>query len=454
MKGFVPTPQAVVDRMVAQLFRDGPPTADDVVLDPGCGHGEFIAGVLRWCETEEAPCPTLVGVENDPRHWAPAHSRFLGDRRVKIRRRDFLNPDPTKYDYIVGNPPYVPITGLTPEERERYRRAGYATATGRMDLYMLFFEAAVKRLAKGGRLVLITPEKYLYVASAAPLRALLATMFVEEVDLLPEDTFPGLTTYPAITTIVNHRRADSTRFAGRDGSIVIGTVPVDGSSWLPAARGAAEANPGPTLEDVSIRISPGIATGADRVFVLSEDDVAPGLRPYALPTVAGRELRPGRGLPEPTDRMLVPYSDDGRLRAPEDMDELLRYLGDPARRTRLERRSCASRKPWYAFHDSAPIDQIRRPKLLWKDICERPEFWVDRSGEIVPRHSVYYLVPRNPTRLDAIAEYLRSERADKWLRAHCQRAANGYVRLQSEVLKRLPVPSSLVDGGAGPSRTG
>ncbi len=37
---------------------------------------------------------------------------------------------------------------------------------------------------------------------------------------------------------------------------------------------------------------------------------------------------------------------------------------------------------------------ILRPKILCKDIGEKPQFWVDRSGQIVPRHSVYYIVPQ------------------------------------------------------------
>lgn len=36
-----------------------------------------------------------------------------------------------------------------------------------------------------------------------------------------------------------------------------------------------------------------------------------------------------------------------------------------------------------------------------------------------------------------------------WLTANCQRAANGYLRLQSHVLKRLPLPERLGSSLAG-----
>ena len=43
-----------------------------------------------------------------------------------------------------------------------------------------------------------------------------------------------------------------------------------------------------------------------------------------------------------------------------------------------------------------------------------------------------------------VCNYLNSEYARAWLRANCQRAANGFLKLQSHVLKRMPVPTDLV----------
>src|SRR5262249_43938753 len=117
------------------------------------------------------------------------------------------------------------------------------------------------------------------------------------------------------------------------------------------------------------------------------------------------------------------------------------------RKASLLQRACAKRKPWHAFHDSVPLPEILRPKLLCKDIAEKPEFWIDRGGRIVPRHSLYYITPRDPSMLDAIANYLSSEDALNWMHANCQRAANNYLRLQSSVLRRLPIPDSLLPSG-------
>jgi len=109
MKGFVPTPDHVVDIMVAKLFAEAPPTASSRVVDPGCGNGEFIAGVLRICAQRNWPVPTIVGIELDPARAATAKRRFGGVEQVTIRQADFLQPSRETFDYVIGNPPYVSI---------------------------------------------------------------------------------------------------------------------------------------------------------------------------------------------------------------------------------------------------------------------------------------------------------------------------------------------------------
>jgi len=160
MKGFVPTPRETVDAMVERLFQGRPPRLDDALLDPGCGTGEFIDGVIRWCKRQGLPLPRITGVESDPRHLPVLRAKYHRLRAVHIEHADFLTDGCATYNFIVGNPPYVAITALSESEKARYR-ARYATARGRFDLYLLFFEQALRSLAPGGRLVFITPEKYL-----------------------------------------------------------------------------------------------------------------------------------------------------------------------------------------------------------------------------------------------------------------------------------------------------
>jgi SAM-dependent methyltransferase len=450
VKGFVATPRKIVDLMVSKLFARRGPRNDEVVLDPGCGTGSFIEGLILWCKKNGTPFPRIVGVELDPHRVLEARAKFAAFPSVAIEERDFLGPDERKYDFIIGNPPYVPITELTEREKRRYRKR-YRTARGRFDLYFLFLEQAIRSLRPGGRLVFITPEKYAYVDAAAPLRRLLSAIRVEEIHFLQEDVFGELVTYPTITTVVHAPGPSGTAVIFRDGRTAKVNLPTGGASWLPALNGGLTRGSKFTLSDVCDRVSCGVATGADAVFVVREEELPAKLRPFAYPTIAGRELTSHDTEILPSHVMLIPYDRTGRLLPEGELGALGNYLNRRNAKDRLLARTCVAKKPWYAFHENPPLPDILRPKILCKDIAERPRFWVDRGGSLVPRHSVYYIVPKDPSRIDRLAQYLRSEAATRWLEAHCQRAANGFLRLQSRVLKRLPVPPRLaLELAAGP----
>jgi len=175
MKGHVPTPDGLAEKMVRRLFRDDEPGNDDRILYPGCGDAPFAAAVERVCDEKGWKYPDGIGVETNPEHLTRARNREL--THVEFEEQDFLADKMLEYgefEYIVGNPPYVPIEGLDEDEKTRYK-AAFDTAIGRFDLYLLFFERSLALLAENGVLSFVTPEKYEYVDTAAPLRRLLTS---------------------------------------------------------------------------------------------------------------------------------------------------------------------------------------------------------------------------------------------------------------------------------------
>lgn len=440
MKGHVPTPPDLADLMVTKLFADDPPTEDDRILYPGLGTGPFVLAVRRYCEERDLPEPEGVGVELDPERAETARER-LADANVEVAERDFLRDvfHSGTFEYVVGNPPYVPIEGLSEAEKDRYRDE-FAVAQGRFDLFALFFERALDLLADGGRLVFVTPEKFEYTETTAPLRRLLTDRHVEEIAHLNEDAFDGHITFPTVTTVRN-REGEETRVVRRDGTEDAVVLPTDGRSWASTLRetGGATVASEVTLGDVTERISCGVATGADSVFVADESEVPPQLDDWTYPTTSGRQLRVNDG-PHSDEVFICPYDDDGRLPPEDDLGA----FGDWAEmhRDRLEDRSCVAKnkRVWYGWHENPPMKDILQPKLVCKDVAERPRFWADREGSVVPRHSVYYLVPEDHVDLEDLLEYLNSEPARAWIEAHAQKAHNDFYRLQSTVLTDLPVP--------------
>ena len=420
---------------------------DDTVLDAGCGTGSFIEGIIRWCKTHDVATPRIVGIELNRHHVSIARAKFREYPSVRIERKDFLldnvsNNETIPYDYAISNPPYVSITKLSEKEKALYR-SSYKAARGRFDLYLLFFERTFQLLRSGGRLVFITPEKFLYVETATPLRRLMSDRQIEEIHLMDEKTFGNLTTYPAITTITNEDTKKQTCLISRQGQAVFCNFPQDGSPWRPDS---STIQTGYTLRDICERISCGVATGADTVFVRKKERLNSELKSFAYQTVSGRELSSEDWKTDIAHFMLIPYDREGWLLKSEELGSLLDYLSKPKNRKKLEKRTCVARgKTWYAFHENPPLNTILTPKILCKDITNQPHFWIDRKGTVVPRHSVYYLIPKDPAKIEEIVQYLNSNEVKGWLESHCQRAANSFLRMQSHILKQLPITEQLME---------
>ena len=447
-RGFVPTPEALVDHMIRLLFEGRTVDPGERLLDPGCGKGAFVKGILRWSKATGAQLPHMTGIELDGLLAQEASSQFKGNARVSVIEEDFLRANPvSRFNYIIGNPPYVSILRLSEREKNEYRSL-YRTATGRFDLYMLFFERALEVLEPGGRLVLVTPEKFTYVDSAFSLRVMLSQYDIRALELLPEDSFGDLTTYPLITVLEKSRSDGTTRIVDRAGAEKMVRIPRGGDSWGPFLNGSVQDSKPEQITDVLSaiceRVSCGVATGADSIFVFEKSELPAGFNQFAWPTISGRDLDISKLRIDTHSVMLVPYNADSTLIPLEELGQFAQYLLEPRVSTRLWKRTCASRKPWYAFHETPAMSQVLRPKILCKDIARRPTFWIDRSGTTIPRHSTYYIVPRDESILDPLCKYLNGNLARDWLVENCQRAANGFIRTQSNVLKRLPIPSELV----------
>lgn len=456
-EGKVETPFYLALHMVDKLFKGSHPTSASRVLDPGCGRGIFIHAIISWCRNHGYDLPEVVGVELDPLLAQEAQKAFWGMDRVKIIQGDFLTMSAEvlgTFDYIVGNPPYISYEKIDAKLRGTYKRL-FSVAVGRFDTYMLFFEKALSLLRSRGRLVFVTPEKYLYVLSAHNLRRLLAKYTVEEIELVSEDVFGDVLAYPAVTVIrkVAPSSGSRTLVKLRSGQTVYVELPRDGSPWLGKVLGAslAESPSHLKLGDVVLRLSPGVATGRDDVFVVPKSLLPDELKPFAYYTISGRELlalRPGESIDYSKLRyvMLVPYDRSGRLLSEEEAKPLIEFLSK--HRALLESRFIVKtgRKKWYAFHEDSPLEDILRPKVLFPDVAREPRFYIDEKGLIVPRHSVYYMVPKDPNCLRELVEYLNSYIAREWLKAYCQKAANGYLRLQTHVLRNLPLPENMSCG--------
>jgi adenine-specific DNA-methyltransferase len=202
------------------------------ILDPACGDGSLLAAFGEALPSEIRTNVTLIGVENDPRSFAPLRSRMcaLDGCRTELIEGDFLQiaerePDGRRdqtvapVDAVIANPPYV-RTQVLGSKRARALAARYQL-NGRVDLYQAFLVAMTATLRPGGVLGVITSNRFLTTRSGASTRRFLRTglELIEIVDLGDTKLFDAAV-LPAL--IFARKRSGDSESVPTDGSVIDG----------------------------------------------------------------------------------------------------------------------------------------------------------------------------------------------------------------------------------------
>ena len=200
--GKVYTPPEVVDHMLDMVFerwKGGHRT----FCDPACGDGAFLVPLAerilalspldqgdrhRLCdygqhefETERGRIILLRGIagfDRDPEALAECGRRLdeacmrhaVTPPEWNLQCMDALDEVAWKkwegkFDFVVGNPPYVHVQNLEESRRARIRDGSWEFMDGASDLYMLFIEAGLRLLSGKGTLNYITPSSWMKSAA-------------------------------------------------------------------------------------------------------------------------------------------------------------------------------------------------------------------------------------------------------------------------------------------------
>jgi hypothetical protein len=113
------------------------------------------------------------------------------------------------FDVVIANPPYVDSETMVrsdPESRKLLAEQ-YDTAKGNWDLYIPFWELALKRVNKSGTAALITPNKWLSIGYGKALRALAASHVYQFADYSRFRAFESVGVFPVVTFMTKARRS-------------------------------------------------------------------------------------------------------------------------------------------------------------------------------------------------------------------------------------------------------
>ena len=467
--------------------------ADLHLLEPSCGDGAFLAEIIRrliqservhgggvdWsCDRLDAAltaCDLNLGFvmlakaqvteQLMAEGCGPARAAELAE--AWIRHADFLLTTwPRRYDFVVGNPPYVRIEDLPAAVLRRYREL-YPTCTDRADLYVAFFENGLRLLNSEGRLAFICANRFAKNLYGRALRQLIAREFHVRCFLNLEHTQPfasDVSAYPCVTVIDRQRgeptfatslsSLDDQTFSDISRSAANGSVPSlaafprwysDGSPWIATERksfdllSALEAG-FPSLEESApgTVVGIGVATGADRVFVTKGliESVEPECQ---MPLVMAGDVQP-EALSWSGHYLVNPFApvDDGSLRDLSEFPGLAAYF--EKHREALLKRHVAKKRPagWFRTIDRVTASLLSKPKLVIPDIQPGGIIGLDK-GRFYPHHNVYW-VTSTSWDLRVLQALLRSKWVTDQVRAHSVAMRGGSLRYQAQVLRKLRIP--------------
>ena len=177
-RGAFYTPPELTQFLARWVIRE--PT--DIVLEPSCGDGAFVAAAstrYRSLGVEDL-AGVFVGVERDVEEAAKAR---LAVPSARILTSDFFDVEPREVgavDAILGNPPYIRYHGFFGDDRAKGLARSNAMGVSLTRLassWAPFVVHATAFLRPGGRLALVLPAELLHADYARPVRDLLIKRF-------------------------------------------------------------------------------------------------------------------------------------------------------------------------------------------------------------------------------------------------------------------------------------
>lgn len=408
-------------------------THDSVsILEPAAGDGRLLRSLLE--RLAPAVKTSVVAYE--------LNSEVLQETSERLTKEfpqvsfSFVNKDiiedfligqfmGQQFDVVIANPPYLRTQIMGADKSKRL--AKLFQLRGRFDIYYVFIMMAHELLSDRGVAGFVTSNRFMKVKSGQVLRTFLLnkSQLIEIIDygdtkpfeaaVLPctfvfkrgKTTTANVKAYSiynsgessdsSVTAVFPYdkiRTASKINFKGASFTVQSGNLLVSetdgtwsvGSEESTAWLETVDAHTNLRLGDLG-KIRVGIKTTADKIFILKDpSEFGNELPELARPLITHRNAGQIVGRKNPRWMVVYPHeSHEGKRRVIplEDYPKTKAYLN--AHRSQLEARKYVKKagRQWYEVWVPQDPSKWSQPKIVFRDIADSPQFWLETSGAII-----------------------------------------------------------------------
>lgn len=432
--GVVYTPPEMADYLACEIVKCRKNKFDNQIeiLDPAVGGGELLISLIKALKEKTKSPIVAIGYETDKDVCIQTEEKLrtlFSDVVIEIRQGDFLeaveNETAGLYDFVIANPPYVRTQIMGSEKAQNI--AEKLSLSGRIDIYYAFLVYTKNVLKQEGVAGYITSNKFLTIKSGISVRNYILDNYqlhrvtdLGDTKLFTASVLPCIIVFSLGRTIKRtdvkytsvYETTDTADFAPVNS--IFDAIYEEGYFELPEGKkyryqqGVIQSVDKDALWNIFSdeiqgwlkkveektwmhfsdlgKIKVGIKTTADNVFIGSEWEGEKAELEWLRPLITHRNA--GQILPNTNEPWKVLYTHtvvDGKKtvldidKYPKTKAYLMKHYEQLSQRGYIEK---ANRR-WYEIWVPQNPELWEHRKIVFRDISEKPQFWLDESKAVV-----------------------------------------------------------------------
>ena len=410
------------------------------ILENSCGDGNILVAVVQRyiddcrengmsrTKIKNGLAKDIYGIEIDKEQYEKCINNLndvlkrnnIGNVDWKIVNEDYLKWNSiTKFQYIVGNPPYITYSELK-EEEQLFVKGNFETCVkGKFDYCYAFIEKSIKSLANDGKMSYLIPSSIYKTVFGNNLRTFKCPYITKIKDYKQVKIFDKALVKSSIMVLDKQRQNDVLRYHDMSMETEM-EIPIERleEKWF----FAEENEEGQHRFGDYFKVSHVVATLLNKAYVLPDGaytEVDDGYvcgnhtieRAVVRSTETPRTLRYNKH-----EKIIFPYTyDENGLVRFEDGEfeqlypEAAAYLNELRRD--LDKRKSDKNAKWYEYGRSQALSGLNSQKLLISTVVTNDVDVYELEQECIPYAGMYIVEKEdnNGYTLQNAAEILRSE---------------------------------------------